>query len=236
MARPDWARARALALGCAIALAFGVRAEAELAPQCPRAGAAPVRAVNASDIPVAHTPRGGYGAKFPAPVLAACTEPIAPGAPDLRGLWRTLRAEQVEEPGWRALAVAKFLLREGLGVARERKPVPRGDRIYAYVERIEQCGNRIVDIGGGTIADARADGSRENAVHDVSAFDYTTPITAIATFEEGVFVLRPPHVPIAITRRLDADGNLVWHRPDLGDRVVTLERIGGPCDVPPGAR
>ena len=35
-------------------------------------------------------------------------------------------------------------------------------------------------------------------------------------------------------RRLDADGHMVWHRPDLGDRVVTLERIGGPCDAPPG--
>ena len=49
-------------------------------------------------------------------------------------------------------------------------PVPAGDYIYSYVERIEQCGNRIVDAGGGTIADARADGSAENGVHDVSAF------------------------------------------------------------------
>jgi hypothetical protein len=51
-----------------------------------------------------------------------------------------------------------------------------GDYIYGYVERIEQCGNRIVDMGGGTIADARADGSEENGVHDVSAFDFETPI------------------------------------------------------------
>jgi hypothetical protein len=26
----------------------------------------------------------------------------------------------------------------------------------------------------------------------------------------------------------------IRHRPDLGDRVVTLERIGGPCDLPTG--
>jgi hypothetical protein len=190
--------------------------------------------VSADQIPVAHTPPGGYGAKFPEPVLASCTEPLTKGAPDLRGLWKTLGAEQAEESSSRALSVARFLFWNALGVERTRKPVPAGDPIFVYVERIEQCGNRIVDIGGGTIADARADGSEENAVHDVSAFDFETPITAIASYEDGVFVLRPPRLPIAITRRLDADGHLVWHRPDLGDRLVTLERIGGPCDTPPG--
>jgi hypothetical protein len=212
------------------------QASTEPTPQCPADGPAstPVRAVSADEIPVAHTPPGGYGAKFPEPVLAACTEPLAKGAPDLRGLWRTLRAEQAEESSSRALSVARFLFWNALGVERTRKPVPAGDAIFAYVERIEQCGNRIVDSGGGTIADARADGSEENAVHDVSAFDFETPITAIASYEDGVFVLRPPRLPIAITRRRDADGNLVWHRPDLGDRLVTLERIGGPCDSPPG--
>ena len=113
--------------------------------------------------------------------------------------------------------------------------MPPGDRIYDYVERIEQCGNRIVDIAGGTIADARADGTEENAVNDVSAFDFETPIQAVATYEDGVFVLRPVGVPfVEVTRRLDAEGRLVWHRPDLGDRIVILERIGGPCDMPPG--
>ncbi|MGH8675916.1 MAG: hypothetical protein ACREVG_16615 [Burkholderiales bacterium] len=209
---------------------------AEPIPQCPPASSAntAVKAVSADEIPVAHTPPGGYGAEFPKPVLASCTEPLAKGAPDLRGLWKTLRAEQAEESSSRALSVARFLFWKALGVERTREPVPAGDRIFVYVERIEQCGNRIVDIGGGTIADARADGTEENAVHDVSAFDFETPITAIASYENGVFVLRPPRIPIAITRRLDADGHLVWHRPDLGDRIVTLERIGGPCDAPPG--
>jgi hypothetical protein len=217
-------------------------ASAEFAPQCSptsaevgaRARAPRVMAVSASDIPVAHSPRGGYGKVFPRPVLAACTEPLTPGAPDLRGLWKTLRAEQAEEPGSRALSVVRFLFWKTLGAERTRTAVPAGDRIYDYVERIEQCGDRIVDMGGGTIADARADGTEQNAVHDVSAFDFETPITAIASYVDGVFVLRPPNIPIEITRRLDADGHLVWHRPDLGDRIVTLERIGGPCDTPPG--
>jgi hypothetical protein len=190
--------------------------------------------VTANDISVAHTPPGGYGDKFPEPVLATCTEPILEGAPDLSGLWKTVRAEQAEESSSRVFSLLRFLFWKTLGVERARRPVPAGDYIYSYVERIEQCGNRIVDTGGGTIADARADGTKENGVHDVSAFDFKTPIEVVATYENGVFVLRPPHIPIEVTRRLDADGHMVWHRPDLGDRIVTLERIGGPCDTPPG--
>jgi hypothetical protein len=229
------------ALVCACAT--NAYALAGLEPQCPPASSAdasssstPVaRAVSANDIPVAHTPPGGYRDEFPTPVLAACTEPLVKDAPDLRGLWKTLRAVQAEESSSRLLSVVRYLFWKTLGVERDRKAVPRGHPIYAYVERIEQCGNRIVDIGGGTIADARADGSEENGVHDVSAFDFTTPIHVVATYENGVFVLRPARIPwIEITRRLDADGHLVWHRPDLGDMVVTLERIGGPCEPPPG--
>ncbi len=204
-----------------------------LPPQCPQADSnAPARSADA--IPIAHSPPGGYGANFPPPVLATCTEPLVADAPDLRGLWRTRHSEQAEETSSRAFSVVRFLFWRLFGVERTRKSVPAGDPIYDYVERIEQCGNRIVAIGGGTIADARADGTEANAVHDVSAFDFETPITAIACYENGVFVLEPPHIPIAITRRLDKDGHLLWHRPDLGDRLTTLERIGGPCDSPPG--
>jgi hypothetical protein len=165
--------------------------------------------VNADDIPVAHTPPGGFGDTFPLPVLTGCTEPLIEGAPDLRGLWRTLRAERGGEV------------------------VPSDDRIYSYVERIEQCGDRIVDMGGGTIADARADGTEEHGVHDVSAFDFTTPIHVIATYEDGVFVLRPVGIPgIQVTRRLDADGHMIWTRPDLGGLTVSLERIGDGAGTP----
>ena len=170
--------------------------------------------VLADDIPVAYTPPGGYGNSFPPPVLVACTEPLVEGAPDLRGIWKTVSA-----------------LRGG-------KPVPQGERIYNYVERIEQCGNRIVDMGGGTIADARADGTVRNGVHDVSVFDYRTPIRVVASYEDGVFVLRPlliPYFPVKIpfvevTRRLDAQGHMIWTRPDLGGLRVTLARIGKATD------
>ena len=161
--------------------------------------------MKADQIPVAHTPPGGYGETFPPLILGNCTEPLVQGAPDLRGIWKTIRAERA-------------------GVS-----VPADDRIMFYTERIEQCGDRIVDCGGGTIADARADGTEGNGVHDVSVFDFKTPIHVIATYEDQVFVLRPVGLPgIEVTRRLDADGHMIWTRPDLGGLKVTLERVSDP--------
>jgi hypothetical protein len=99
----------------------------------------------------------------------------------------------------------------------------------SYTERIEQCGNRIVDCGGGTIADARADGTEENGVHDVSVFDFTTPIHVVASYENGAFILRPVGIPgIEVARSLDSDGHMVWTRPDMGGIRVVLERISEP--------
>jgi hypothetical protein len=50
----------------------------------------------------------------------------------------------------------------------------------------------IVDLGGGTIADGRADGTAENGIHDVLEFDYKTPIYVVVTYEEGTtYVLQP---------------------------------------------
>jgi hypothetical protein len=205
-------RVRSVASLCLALVALGVACSPEAPAQKKDAPAS--GGVTADEIPTARTPPGGYGLRFPSPVLADCTEPLVAGAPDLRGIWRTVRAE------------------------RDGEPVPAGAYIYSYVERIEQCGDRIVDMGGGTIADARADGSFENGVHDVSVFDYTTPVHAVASYEDGVFVLRPvlfPALPFTIprlkvTRRLDAEGHMVWTRPDQGHLVVTLERIGGPTD------
>ena len=82
---------------------------------------------------------------------------------------------------------------------------------------------------GGTIADARADGTEENGVHDVSAFDYVTPIHVTAAYEDGAFVLRPVGLPgIEVRRHLDGDGHMVWTRPDMGGIRVVLERVSEP--------
>ena len=136
--------------------------------------------VLADEIPVAHTPEGFWRGEMPAPILARCTEPLASGIPDIRGLWR---AYAVEVNGQAA-----------------------GDT--GYSERIEQCGNRVVITAGGVIHDMRADGTLERGVNDVAAVT-GAPITVAATFENGRLVLRPDGGPIAVTREL-VDGDLVF--------------------------
>lgn len=140
----------------------------------------------ADEIAVAHTPPGGYGDEMPPPILDGCTEPLVDEAPDLRGLWQVVAVE------------------------RNGQPAPEDDRAYEHFERIEQCGNRLVVTGGGVIHDMRCDGTVENGVNDVSALN-GQPIQVVATFEEGVHVLRPVGLPgIEITRHLDGE-ELIWN-------------------------
>jgi hypothetical protein len=140
--------------------------------------------VLADEIPIVHTPTGGWTGEMPPPILAACTEPIVDGAPDMRGLWRVTEVfvDGESDPAHRALG---------------------------SLQRIEQCGDRVVVTAGGMIHDMRADGTEEGGVHDVAEFDKSTPITVVATFEDGVHVLRPVGVPIEV-RRWMVDGSLMW--------------------------
>ena len=160
--------------------------------------------MNADTIPVANTPPGGWGDTFPDPVLATCTEPIVAGAPDMRGLWQ----------------VAEVLV--------DSAPLPE-HRILGSVQRIEQCGDRVTITAGGIIHDMRCDGSQANGVNDVAEFDKTTPITVVATFEDGVHVLRPVGVPIEVKRWLDGD-ELMWQYVGFTCR---LRRLGPPETSPP---
>ncbi len=133
---------------------------------------------------MAHTPPGGYGKEFPSPILADCTEAIVDGAPDLRGTWTV--AEVVTDGG----AVADH---PALG----------------SVQRIEQCGDRLVVTGGGIVHDMRCDGTEEHGVHDVAEFDMRTTITVVASYEDGVHVLRPVGIPIEVTRRREG-ADMIW--------------------------
>jgi len=144
--------------------------------------------ITADSIPVAYTPTGGWK-EMPAPFLATCTEPIVDGAPDMRGTWKVVSIEAggIDDPNHRAIGVT---------------------------QRIEQAGNRVIITGSGAttsgiVHDMRCDGTEENGVHDVAEFDLTTPITVVASFEDGVHVLRPVGFPIEVTRRIDGD-QLVW--------------------------
>src|SRR2546429_9760399 len=98
--------------------------------------------MRADEIPVAHTPEGGWHGEMPPPILASCTEPLAPDAPDLRGMWKAYKVEQA-------------------GKVLDDHPLTR------HVERIEQCGDRVVITAGKIIHDMRADSTLEDGVNDV---------------------------------------------------------------------
>ena len=156
----------------------------------------------ATEIPVAHTPMGGWHGEMPPPVLDACSEPLVPGAPELRGLWRAYSVE-----------------REGGAI--EDHPLNR------HVERIEQCGDRVVVTAGGVIHDMRADGVLEHGVDDVAAADLKTRIRVAARFVDGRLELHPggidPARPPLVTREV-VDGELVWQYAAF---TVRLRRLDG---------
>jgi hypothetical protein len=155
-----------------------------------------VRVVRADDIPVAHTPPGGYGDVMPGPVLARCTEPLVEGAPDLRGLWRVIEVEA-----------------DGAVVA--------DHAALGHEQRIEQCGDRLVVTAAGIIHDMRCDGTEAGGVHDVAERDKVTPITVVASYEDGVHVLRPVGVPIEVKRWREGE-HLMWEYVGFTAR---LERV-----------
>jgi len=153
--------------------------------------------VLADAIAVAHTPPGGYGTEMPPPILAACTEPLVAGAPDLRGLW------QVTE-----------VVADGEIV---------GDhRVLGHIQRVEQCGDRMVVTGGGVVHDMRCDGTADHGVRDVAEFDHATPITVVATYEDDVHVLRPVGIPIEVTRRREGD-DMIWDYLNFTARLTRLD-------------
>lgn len=152
--------------------------------------------MHVDDVPVAYTPTGGWVGEMPAPVLDGCTTPLTDTAPDMRGTWRVVEVAAD-------------------GVALAEHPM------LGHVQRIEQAGDRVIVTAAGVIHDMRCDGTEEHGVHDVAEFDKQTPITVVATFEDGVHVLRPVGMPIEVRRRIQ-DAHLIW---DYIGFTATLERV-----------
>jgi hypothetical protein len=134
----------------------------------------------ASEIPVAHTPEGFWHGQMPPPILEGCTESLPDGVPDFRGLWRAVSVEVNGEPV---------------------------DDL-SHVERIEQCGDRVVITAGGIIHDMRADGTLEHGVNDVGAGS-GVPIHVAAVFEQGALATTTQR------RRDRRDARTRWRRIDL---------------------
>jgi hypothetical protein len=137
---------------------------------------------------------------MPPPVLAGCTEPLPAGAPDLRGTWKAVRVEQ------------------------DGKPLP-DHPLNRHVERIEQCGDRVVITSEPVIHDMRADGTLERGVNDVMGASLEQKIQVAAVFRDGRLDLHPGGVvegrPPLVTREI-VDGVLIWH---YGPYTVTCERV-----------
>lgn len=141
-----------------------------------------MRMPSVNDIPVAHTPTGGWEA-FPDPILESCSDALNEDAPDLRGMWK-------------------------VNTVSVKGTYDSDHEMVGSLQRIEQAADRIVITSEGVIHDMRCDGTVEHGVHDVS-IDFTTEITVVATYENGVHVLRPVGVPIEVRRHLEGD-ELIW--------------------------
>ena len=152
----------------------------------------------AADIAKGNTPGCGYG-HFPLPILADCTEPLAEGAADIRGLW--------------------------LGVEGGHS---------GHVERVEQCGSRVVVTSSGIIHDAGPNSTLGETTNDteggvlftVGEREYCPRTSASMIWNDDVLDF---HVfgwgPVVVNRYLDGE-QLIWEYADGSttrmDRLCTL--------------
>jgi hypothetical protein len=150
------------------------------------------RGLAANDIPKAFTPQCGWD-KFPMPVLANCSEPLAPDAVDMRGLWQAASG------------------------------------LPGHIERIEQCGNRVVVTSSGVIHDFRTDGTLKNGSRDIEPPSCINTYVSI-DYQDRVMSFHPFGLPFTIvTRRMEKD-ELVWSYPRIKEEV-RMNRI---CYLPGG--
>jgi hypothetical protein len=153
----------------------------------------------AADIAKGNTPGCAYS-HFPLPILAQCTEPLAPGAADIRGLW---------------LAV------DG----------PR----TGHLERVEQCGRRIVITAAGIIHDGGPNstlGENSNDTEGGVAFsignkEYCPRTSASMIWNNGTLDFHAfGWGPVVVRRYLDGE-QLIWEY--LDGSVTRMDRI---CQLP----
>lgn len=152
----------------------------------------------AADIPKGNTPGCSY-AHFPLPILAECTEPLAVGADDIRGLW--------------------------LGV----------EGRVGHVERIEQCGRRVVVTSSGIIHDYGPNstlGENTNDTEGSVAFTiggqpYCPRTSASMIWNQGVLDFHVFGWGPVVVRRYREGEQLVWEYAD--GSVTRMDRI---CSLP----
>jgi len=120
-----------------------------------------------------------YRDRLPDAVIGSCAEPLAAGAPVLAGLWLPESAE------------------------RAGRPVPADDPLLSDLQRVEQCGNRVVLTEGGAVRDM------------------------VGTYRDGAHAVMAADGSVVETRRRDGD-QLVWTRGDTTVRLGVQARYGTP--------
>jgi hypothetical protein len=154
--------------------------------------------LRAADIPKGNTPGCAYS-HFPLPILAQCTEPLAKGAADIRGLWIAVDSGKI-----------------------------------GHVERVEQCGSRVVVTTAGIIHDGGPNSSGGLTSNDTEGAvlftlgdkEYCPRSTATMDWNDGVLEFRAFGLgPVVVKRYLDGE-QLVWEYIDGStsrmDRICTL--------------
>ncbi len=148
----------------------------------------------AADIPKGNTPGCGY-THFPLPILRECTEPLAEGAVDIRGLWRGIsgkvgHVERVEQCGDRTVVTSSGIIHD------------KGSNLTGGLTSNDTEGMVIFTIG-----------DRE----------YCPRTSAGVTWEEGVLNFRVlGWGPVVVKRYLDGE-HLIWEYAD--GTTTRMERL-----------
>ncbi len=148
----------------------------------------------ATDIPKGNTPGCGY-THFPLPILRECTEPLADGAVDIRGLWRGIsgkvgHVERIEQCGDRTVVTSS-------GVIHDKGP----------------------NLTGGLTSND----TEGMVVFTVGDQEYCPRTSEGVTWDEGVLNYRVfGWGPIVVKRYLDGE-HLIWEYAD--GSTTRMERL-----------
>ena len=152
----------------------------------------------AKDIAKGNTPGCAYD-HFPLPILRQCTEPLAEGAGDIRGLW--------------------------IGVSGK----------VGHIERVEQCGSRVVVTSSGLIHDSGPNSSggynsndtEGNVTFLLGDQEYCPRTSAGMFWNKGVLDFKVFGWGPVVVRRYLSGEQLVWEYAD--GSTTYMDRI---CELP----
>ena len=152
----------------------------------------------AADIAKGNTPGCAYS-HFPLPILAGCTEPLAAGADDIRGLWRVVEGDHA-----------------------------------GHVERVEQCGSRVVitssgiihDYGPNSTAGLNTNDTEGSVMFTAGEREFCMRTSASMIWEQGVLNFYAFGWGPKVVKRYREGDQLVWEYADGSvnrmDRICTL--------------